>query len=349
MQILREKSLFNVDGDDSVLSRFLINGNPTNLMNLNNVKYPWGVNLYKRMRNNHWLPDLVQTGEDITDFNNLTSFERNCFYKILSFLVFLDSLQSQNLFRIANFVTAPEIVAALTKQAEQEVLHSDSYQYLIESIIPVEDRNRIYDLWREYKPLKERNEYIASFYNDFHDNPCMKTFGNVLVANYILESIYFWIGFLYFFLLASQHKMTKTKDMFSYISRDERLHIIIFQNFINDLRKEHPECFENKKVYEMMEEAVRQEIQWNNSIFENKILGLTPEGNDQYVKYLANTRLQSIGLSPLFENKKYNINPYTHLEQVGNTGAGTVVKSNFFETRPSSYSQTSVLQDWKEW
>ena len=41
MSELKKKILFNADGDIDVLHRRMINGNPTNLNDFNNMKYDW--------------------------------------------------------------------------------------------------------------------------------------------------------------------------------------------------------------------------------------------------------------------------------------------------------------------
>lgn len=58
-----------------------------------------------------------------------------------------------------------------------------------------------------------------------------------------------------------------------YINRDENTHLWLFRNIIIELRKEHPELFDDHMVSEMKEllmEAVRQEIEWACYVSEMK-------------------------------------------------------------------------------
>ena len=71
---------------------------------------------------------------------------------------------------MCDYITAPEINLILSIQTFQEAIHSQSYQYIIESILPKEIRNSIYDKWREDKILFERNKYIAEMYQRFLEN-----------------------------------------------------------------------------------------------------------------------------------------------------------------------------------
>ena len=70
---------------------------------------------------------------------------------------------------------------------------------MIESILPKEKRDYIYDMWRDNEILFERNKYIAQIYQDFSDNSTKKNFFKVLIADYLLEGLYFYNGFNFFY------------------------------------------------------------------------------------------------------------------------------------------------------
>ena len=171
---LEKKKLFNPEGSDDIANRKIIGGNTTNLFNLNNVKYKWTQELYRVMMGNFWVPEKVDLSSDVTSYKELTKYEVKAFDGILSFLTFLDSIQTNNLSNIANWVTAPEISTLLAIQTYQEAIHSQSYSYIIESIIPASKKDLIYDFWRDDKVLLERNEYIANIYQKFVDNETQK-------------------------------------------------------------------------------------------------------------------------------------------------------------------------------
>lgn len=70
------------------------------------------------------------------DYVNLTPDERWAFDGILSYLTFLDSVQTCNIPHLKSCVTAPEISLCMAEQTSQEAMHNQSYQYMIETIIP---------------------------------------------------------------------------------------------------------------------------------------------------------------------------------------------------------------------
>ena len=257
---MKRKKLFNVEGNDDVLQRKMIAGNSTNLFNLNNVKYQWANKLYRLMMENFWIPEKVSLYDDKRAYDELTPAEQNAYDGILSFLVFLDSIQTNNLPNISDYITAPEVNLILAIQTYQEAVHSQSYAYIIESIIPAEKRATIYDRWRDDKVLFERNKYIAEIYQNFVDDRSDVNFAKVLVANFLLEGLYFYNGFNFFYNLAARSLMIGTADEIKYINRDELTHCVIFANIIKEIRKEQPQFFVDDEIYEMFKKATQQEI-----------------------------------------------------------------------------------------
>lgn len=344
MAMLNRKRLFNPEGDQEVEKRRLIKGNPTNIFELNKIKYDWGYNFYKLMSfDNYWIPQEIPMANDKKQYETvLDDFEREAYDKVLSFLVFLDSLQTNNLPHFAEYITAPEVVMALTAQDFQEALHSFSYAYIIDSVTDPLGRDRIYNMWRRDEVLFERNKVIADEYQRFVDEPSEENFVRALIANYLLESIYFYSGFAFFYALGRQGKMLGTVQEIRYINRDELTHVQLFQHIINTLRKEEPYLFTPENVeliYKLFERAVKQEIRWGQHVTRNRIAGLTNDLIDQYIKYLGNLRLKQIGLEPLWPEVKEHPLPWIEEFRKINT-----TKTDFFEARPATYTKTSELK-----
>lgn len=344
--VVDRKRLFNPEGNDSLLERKIIKGNSTNLFNLNNVKFSWATQLYRTMMANFWIPEKVDLTQDKNDYENLTVPEREAYDGILSFLIFLDSIQTNNLPNISDYITAPEVNLLLSIQTFQEAIHSQSYQYIIESILPKESRDLIYDKWRDDKVLFERNRFIAQIYQDFIEEASDRNFAKVLIANYLLESLYFYNGFNFFYLLASRNKMVGTSDVIRLINRDELSHVVLFQKIIREIRAENHNFFEEEEIRAMFRTAVEQEILWTEHIIGNRVLGITTETTEAYTKWLANERLRTIGLAPMYE--EFTKNPYKHLERFADTEGDGNVKSNFFEGTVTSYNMSSSIDGWDE-
>lgn len=338
--------IFNPGGNDDVANRSIWFGETTNLMQLNDVRYNWAVGLYQQMRENFWIPQKLDITQDVTDYWNLTPDERRAFDGILSYLTFLDSVQTCNLPHIKSSITAPEVSLCMAEQISQEGMHNQSYQYMIETIIPSERRGAVYDFWRTDKVLRNRCEYIANFYQRYIDNPTPENYFTTLIADYLLEGLYFYNGFVFFYNLASRMLMPGSADIFKMINRDELSHVRLFQKLIPEAMATF--AYSVDEIYDMVDKAVQYECQWTNHIVGNDILGITESSTERYTKYLANMRLRAIGLDSLYPEEIYKKSPYRHLERFSDTKKDGNTKANFFEAGVTSYTMSSGVIGWDE-
>lgn len=341
---MEKKLIFNPAGDDTVANRTIIKGNTTGLFNLNDVKYTWAKSMYQVMIGNFWVPEKVSgLGDDAIMYkNSLTPAERRAYKGVISFLTFLDSIQTVNLPNFSDYITSPEVNLILAIQSYQEAIHSQSYGTILETVVDAQDRQEIYYFWRDDKVLLERNQYIGDLYQSFIDKPTDENFFRALIANYLLESLYFYNGFAFFDTLVYGSKMIATGRMISYIRRDELTHVVLFANIIKEIKTEFPEIFDEQMIYDMFETAVEQEVKWTNHIIGNDISGITKETTDQYTKWLANERLAMLKLKPLYPEVMKN--PYKHLEAMADNNSE---KTNFFESTVVNYTQsTSMKGSW---
>ncbi len=337
---IQKNPIFNPLGKDDIVDRTIIKGSTTGLFNLNSVKYPWAKSLYQVMVGNFWLPEKVSgLKDDQRDFTTvLTHDEQRAYKGILSFLIFLDSIQTVNLPNFSNYITSPEVNLILAIQAYQESIHSQSYATILESVVTPEDRDEIYYFWRTDAVLLERNKYIGQIYQDFVDTPSDANFFRGIVANFLLESLYFYNGFAFFDTLVDHMKMPATGRMIAYIRRDELTHVTIFANIIKEIRREFPDIYDESVIVEMTQVAVDQEITWSKHILGNKIPGINAETTEGYTRWLANQRLSMLGIAPLFPDAINN--PYKHLDRLQDPNAD---KGNFFETTVINYTQSSNM------
>ena len=173
----------------------MINGNTTNLREWNRIKYDWAMKLYRTMIGNFWIPEEISLAGDAKQFYELTAAERRGFEKTISFLNFLDSIQCENLPNLHAYVTAPEVASLLNIQAFQEEIHAQSYSYILDSVCSPETRDSIYDEWRNDPHLLKRNRFIADQYQRFVEKKDDVQFIRTCMANFLLESLYFYSGF----------------------------------------------------------------------------------------------------------------------------------------------------------
>jgi ribonucleoside-diphosphate reductase beta chain len=340
MATIKRKKIYNPESNEHVNERRIFGGNPTGIFELNNIKYQWAYNLWEVMLNNTWFPKEVDMTRDANDYKQLTDGEKTAYDKALSQLIFMDSLQTNNLIDNVNpYVTAPEINLILVRQSFEEALHSQSYAVMVDSIS--QNSAEIYDLWRKDVMLKSKNDAIAIKYEMLSENPTDTNFLKACFANQILEGIYFYSGFAYIYTLARAGKMLGSAQMIRFIQRDEVTHLVLFQNLINSLRRERPELFTEElieEVYQMFRDAVTLEASWGKYITQGQILGLTDAILEQYIQFLADERLRAVKLEPI-----YNVtNP---IKWVNDFASFNDQKTNFFEGTVTNYSKGSLSFD----
>ncbi len=341
MTTIQKNPIFNPAWNDEVQARTIIKWNTTGLFNLNETKYTWAKKMYQVMIGNFWVPEKVSwLWEDATFFkNNLKENERVAYKWILSFLIFLDSIQTVNLPNFNDYITAPEVNLILAIQAYQESIHSQSYSVILETVVDSMDRDEIYYFWRNDEVLLERNKFIGWIYQDFKDNPSDENFFRWIIGNFLLESLYFYNWFAFFDTLADSWRMMATSRMINYIRRDELTHITIFANIIKEIKKEFPSIYDENVIREMFAIAVDQEIAWSKHILGPSVIWMWYENIENYTKWLANSRLEMLWVWPLYPD--VIANPYKHLDRLQDNN---MEKWNFFESTVTNYSQSSAMK-----
>lgn len=104
---------------------------------------------------------------------------------------------------------------------------------------------------------------------------------------------------------------------------------------INTVKEEEPDLFDDdlqKSIYKMLDEAVECEMVFAHDVLEMGVAGLSPQDMRQYLQYVADQRLVSLGLSPVYHTK----NPFGFMEL-----QDVQELTNFFERRVVAY-QTGV-------
>lgn len=331
------KLIYNPTSKESLNERRVFGGNPDGMINFTRAKYEWALKLWDTMEANTWFPKEVQMTQDAKDYKYLTPPEKRMYDLVLSQLIFMDSLQTNNLMDNINpYITAPEINACLSRQSYEEANHSKSYAVMVESIS--DNTAEIYDMWKTDLKLLEKNTFIANTYKNLSGDITDEKIVLAMFANQILEGLYFYAGFAAMYALGKSGKMLGSSQMIKFIQRDEVTHLLLFQNMINSTKKERPELFTPEleaKVRTMFRQAVDLESDWGAYITQGQILGFTKDIIRQYIEYLADRRLEAIGYEPEY-NVKHPI-PW-----VDGYASFNDQRTNFFEGNVVNYSKGSI-------
>lgn len=329
-----------------VNARRLILGPRDDLMAISPMKHAWAREVWKMMLANTWVPGEVSLSDDIICYRErLTESERFAYDKALAFLSNLDGIQFHNInMNISTHVTSPEVEMCLSRQAFEEALHVDSYSQMIEAISL--DPMSIYMTFERDGILAKKNEFILKQsqvlgLGEF----TARSFALALVSNILLEGVYFFSGFLVFYLLAKQGKMLGSADMIRFIQRDEEQnHLTLFKRMLETMQIENPEVFDEqfwRDALSIYHESAQLEITWAKYIFSGGVFGATDAMLESYIKSLCNKRAEDIN-APFIPYPGAK-NPFEWVERFS---APNGVEKNFFETKVDSY-QIGTL-DWED-
>ena len=330
---LKQTPLFNEFAVDSRQTQQIFGGDTTGISNLNDIKYDWVNPTYRTMVGNSWVPEKVDLTKDKITIKGLTPDEDEAVQNTLSFLIFLDSFQTNNLPNIKQYITSPGVGNLIGIQTFQEIIHSQSYQVILDALYPFMTREAIYNKWRTNEHLLKRNRFIANIADRFLANPSSARMKEVLVANYVLEGIYFYQGFNLFYQLASRQKLVQTAKMIKYIENDEVTHVGLFANIIRETMD--PAGADRAMIEDMVSQGVEHETEWTRETYGNRILGISETSSEQHLQSLANDRVGRIRIPAMYPGAT---NPYKHLD--------ADKRENFFETTVTEYSRAETVEGW---
>ena len=198
MSQLKKKPLFNPLGDTDVLDRRMIGGNTTNLNDFNNMKYEWVSDWYRQAMNNFWIPEEINLGVDIKDYRKLPAAERRAYDKILSFLIFLDSLQSANLPAVGEYITANEVNLCLASRRSRRRCTARAIATCWTPSASRRSATTCCTSGRRTSTCWRATSSSATCTTSSRTTRARGA-GARAVANYILEGVYFYSGFMFFY------------------------------------------------------------------------------------------------------------------------------------------------------
>ena len=313
------------------------------------IKYKWAWDAYLDACANHWMPQEVPMARDIELWksNKLSEDERRVVKRNLGFFSTADSLVANNLvLAVYKHLTNPECRQYLLRQAFEEALHTHSYQYCVESLGL--DEGEIFNMYREIASIHNKDAFELNLTKellrpDFETESFKgrQAFLDNLIGFYvIMEGIFFYSGFVMMLSFQRRNQMVGVGEQFQYILRDETKHMNFGIDVINQLKIENPDLWTRElreKTTQTIREAVHLEYLYAKDCLPNGILGMNAGMFQEYVQYVADRRLESIGLPRIFNSE----NPFPWMSEVLDLRK----EKNFFETRVTEY-QTGGALSW---
>src|SRR5699024_3215255 len=319
----------------------LFGGKSSGILNWNDIAYPHWYRIYKQLIGNYWQADEVDMSADVKQFLILTEAEQDAYLKIIGLLSTLDAPQARTALLLSLYATDPSVQSIMAVIAQQEAVHNESYSYVLSSVVSLSEQNHSFELGRKDPVLLDRNKYVTDQYNLFVEEPSIENILKVMVYTALLEGMFFYSGFAFFYNLARHNKMVGTSTMVSYINRDELEHGRFICELFRATLAENPEHNTEELidwVYDAFKTSVENEIKWSTYVLSD-IDGIDLEEMAGYIKYRGNKMLRMLGLSEIFPD--YIENPMKWIRAYVDNFDGT--KTDFFEQTSRQYTKTSDL------
>ena len=313
-------------------------------------KYHWAWDKYLAACANHWMPQEVSMARDIAQWKgkDLSTEERRVVERNLGFFVTADSLAANNIvLGTYRHITAPECRQFLLRQAFEEAIHTHAYQYIVESLGL--DEGEVFNMYHEIPSIRDKDAFLLPFIETLTD-PMFKTgqvendqklLQSIIVFACLMEGLFFYVGFVQILALGRQNKMPGAAEQYQYILRDESMHCNFGIDMINAIKEENPHLWTKaftEEIHDLFRKAVDLEYRYAEDTMPRGILGLNAHLFKQYLHFIANRRLQQIGLDPLFPGAA---NPFPWMAEM----IDLKKEKNFFESRVTEY-QTGGTLSW---
>ncbi|MEK5060608.1 ribonucleotide-diphosphate reductase subunit beta [Paenibacillus shunpengii] len=333
---MNEQKIFNTEAPNK--STRIINGENSGILNWNDIRMPHMYKLYKVLLLNYWIADEIPMSKDAQQFPHLDAEEQRTFKINIGLLAVLDSMQTMFVGDVREYLTDSSLEAISAIIAQQEVVHNQSYSYVLSSLVSWDEQKEIFEYWKHDPVLLERNRFIADIYQNFRDEATPQTFFEALVADMILEGIFFYSTFAFFYNLARDQKMMGTAQMISYIQRDENQHCYFFAEVYKQLLADYPELNTKENmdyVYRTINRAVELETNWAHYTLQ-KVRGINLPELEDYIKFTANKRLRLMGMDKAYEGVDVNSMPWI---KPFSDEALNATKTDFFEAKSRNYGK----------
>jgi ribonucleotide reductase beta subunit family protein with ferritin-like domain len=342
VKMIEGMTVFNIQEIDTK-NQPMFFGAPLGVQRYDTYKYPVFDKLTQQQLGYFWRPEEISLQKDRGDYQTLRPEQKHIFTSNLKYQILLDSVQGRGPgMAFAPYCSLPELEACMKVWEFMEMIHSRSYTYIIKNIYS--DPTEVFDAILKSEKILERAVSVTGAYDDFINSAQLYGNSNLwihaqegagtakeeryelkrklyrAVANVnILEGIRFYVSFACSFAFGELKLMEGSAKIISLIARDENQHLVITQNILNKWREgDDPEMQqiateEQEWIISAFKKCVDEEKRWAEYLFKDgSMIGLNDKLLFSYVEWIANRRMKSIGIKPIYDiAAKNNPLPWT--------------------------------------
>lgn len=281
--------------------------------------YPWAFQAYHLQQQMHWLPEEVPLHEDVKDWQTkLSPSEKNLLTQIFRFFTQSDlEIATGYIDCFLPIFKQPEIRMMLAAFTNMESVHMHAYSLLLDTVGMPEVEYRAF---RQYEEMAKKSEHFESFIEKVKshakspdsDNLASRLDIAIALAGYSAfgEGLQLFSSFAMLLNFPRFNKMKGMGQIVTWSIRDESLHVESMMKVFRSLLEEYSfdvELIRNFVVHQC-KESVSLEDCFIDLAFElGAVEGLKPAEVKDYIRYIANRRMEQLGFEGIYAG--YDENP----------------------------------------
>ena len=304
--------------------------------------YPWAYEAWLKHEQSHWLHTEVPMIEDVKDWKTKITAEQKYFLtNIFRFFTQGDiDVAGGYVNNYLPYFPQPEIRMMLSGFAAREALHIAAYSHLIETLGMPENT---YQEFAEYQEMSDKHEYFMKLSESNGNKRSVAT--NIAAFSAFTEGMQLFSSFIMLLNFPRHGLMKGMGQIVTWSIVDETQHaenmIKLFRTYI----EENQSLWNDKtkgEIYTIATKMTELEDKFIDLSFAmGEMPDLTAEDVKQYIRYICDRRLISLGLKGIW---KVTRNPLPWVEEMINAPT----HGNFFENRVTDYAKGAITGDWQE-
>lgn len=301
--------------------------------------YKQAVEITQKHERVHWGEWEVKLDSDLDDWrlDRLSKSEKAFISSVLRMFTQADVAVAGDYYdNLIPVIRNNEFRNMLGSFAGREGTHQRSYALLNDTLGKGAE---FYIEFNKYREMKDKIEWMMKVKNDTPRNVALGIAKQVMAEGVMLFGI-----FALLLNLQRRGLLLGMGDVNQWSIRDESIHVEGLVALFKTVVQEFPHIVDDQfksEVYELAREVVKLEDAYIGLVFsEGACEGVTESETKQYVRAMADYRMQQLGFKEQFHEK----NPFTWLDWLlsGNT------VENFFENNTTGYSKDSMVGSYQD-
>lgn len=314
-------------------------------LTLRPMRYPAFYDMFRDGIKNTWTVEEVDFQTDLVDLRQrLSPAEIHLIQRLVAFFATGDSIVSNNLvLNLYKHINSPEARLYLSRQLYEEAVHVQFYLTLLDNYVPdPEERAAAFAAVENIPSISKKADFCMKWMDSIQQLDHLESrehrkqfLLNLICFAACIEGLFFFAAFAYVYFLRSKGLLHGLASGTNWVFRDESCHLEFAFEVVRVVRREEPDLWDAQLelyVVEMLREAVDAETQFAEDLLSEGVAGLSVRDMRQYLEFVADARLQRLGIAPAFHAK----NPFSFMDL-----QDVQELTNFFERRVSAY-QTAV-------